>query len=1015
MRIVLTYLFLLTSLLSAGQVDLAVQKAHADEIIQLQFSNSGKYLVSMGANSEFVIWDMFHEKSISSFSLSSIEQIQGMKFSADETELEIATARATYFYNIANESFRQEKISNFIYRQKDFYYDERDYETNIKKGVIQKRNLTKKRPRYKLAVSYDKTPFTAFAVSEESNLVVAVTGKERIFIYDYQTGSKVKELTGHVSGVNDACFTADGKLFATAGRDRSIIIWNAETFTIKTRLASNVYRKTTAEFSHDGQHIFVGDELGYIYDIDFHNAFPQIRVSRPNFHAVNKIRRVNTAQFLLGTSHNSVELKNEPLTESSEKKFKYRDHAFLESKALLLQKAFNTYQQPFGEVDLLDVSPNAKHIIYSGKAEFPCIAFSNLESGGVKRMYNYYDNTPWKDIGFVANDVFIGIQDSSDILYFWKITEKEIQLKTDTLSFVLDGFEFIGDQKIWLNTKHYGQYIYDFKTRIPEKIMSQSALQVFKRGNFMVLESNSHALIFYDLNKKETYYQFIGHKEEVTDVNFHPEGDKFVSSSNDGTVRLWSISQKRTLATIIPFKNQEFVFITEENYYLMTKGALDEIGFKVKEKYYYPEQFDLKFNRPDIVLERMGFTGPNLITAYRKAYQKRLKKMRFTESQIRGDFHLPESEIINRKDIANSTVADSILLDVQFFDDKFKLDRINVWINDVAIYGIEGLDVRNLDRNKIEEKIWLKLGDGSNKIEVSVLNQTGAESYKSTLQVEKTGKKERPNLFIASIGISKHEDSRYDLTYADKDARDLVSQFKESDYFESVEAMTLTNQEVTRENLPQLKTFLSKAKINDVVLVFIAGHGVLNDDFDYFFATHDMDFDNPDENGAPYESIENLLDGIAALKKLLIMDTCHSGELDKEEVEENEDKEEQGDLIFRNVGKSVKLKDNPLGLQSTNDLMKSLFTDLRRGTGATVISSSGGTELSIEGNNYKNGLFTYCLLQGLASGEADLNGDKKVFVSELQQYVRAEVNRLSNGLQTPTSRIQNKELDYRIW
>tara|TARA_B110000037_G_C17084296_1_gene491308 strand:+ start:1208 stop:1495 length:288 start_codon:yes stop_codon:yes gene_type:complete len=95
--------------------------------------------------------------------------------------------------------------------------------------------------------------------------------------------------------------------------------------------------------------------------------------------------------------------------------------------------------------------------------------------------------------------------------------------------------------------------------------------------------------------------------------------------------------------------------------------------------------------------------------------------------------------------------------------------------------------------------------------------------------------------------------------------------------------------------------------------------------------------------------------------------------------------------------------------------MNSLFTDLRKGTGAKVISSSGGTELSIEGNSFNNGLYTYCLLNELTTGAADLNKDKEIFVSELQMYVKQEVNRLSNGLQTPTSRIHNKALDYRIW
>lgn len=51
----------------------------------------------------------------------------------------------------------------------------------------------------------------------------------------------------------------------------------------------------------------------------------------------------------------------------------------------------------------------------------------------------------------------------------------------------------------------------------------------------------------------------------------------------------------------------------------------------------------------------------------------------------------------------------------------------------------------------------------------------------------------------------------------------------------------------------------------------------------------------------------------------------------------------------------------------------------------------------------------------LMNKAADLNRDKEISISELQKYVSKEVNKLSNGLQTPTSRIQNNELDYRLW
>ena len=96
-------------------------------------------------------------------------------------------------------------------------------------------------------------------------------------------------------------------------------------------------------------------------------------------------------------------------------------------------------------------------------------------------------------------------------------------------------------------------------------------------------------------------------------------------------------------------------------------------------------------------------------------------------------------------------------------------------------------------------------------------------------------------------------------------------------------------------------------------------------------------------------------------------------------------------------------------------MMKELFTDLRRGTGTTVLSSAGGAEFAMESKDWKNGLFTYSLLFGLRNNSADLNEDGIIMLSELQLYVTDRVSKLSHGKQTPTTRIQNITLDYRIW
>lgn len=49
------------------------------------------------------------------------------------------------------------------------------------------------------------------------------------------------------------------------------------------------------------------------------------------------------------------------------------------------------------------------------------------------------------------------------------------------------------------------------------------------------------------------------------------------------------------------------------------------------------------------------------------------------------------------------------------------------------------------------------------------------------------------------------------------------------------------------------------------------------------------------------------------------------------------------------------------------------------------------------------------------SGEADLNEDGQILISETQQYTQMNVRCLSQGMQTPKSRVQNMELDCRLW
>jgi WD40 repeat protein len=1019
----ISILSILLSFSVFGQVQLAVQKGHSDDIVLLEFSNSGKYLASLGKNNEVILWEMQHERSISSFSIDAAEDIQGMKFGVNERDFLVKTEKQTYIYNIIESSFKKEPtIVDTNYRRKDFFYHaETNFEIDIYKGMIRKKRKDRKRiSKYKLAVSYLKASFMAFDVSVNQDLIVGVAEDQKIYVHDFSSGRKKKVLKGHRSAINDIRFTKDGKYFATAGKDRSIIIWETETMEMKTRLFSNVHGKRTATFSHDGNSIYVGDELGYIYEIDFLMAFPEIKVSQPNLYPVNKIIPFENEQgqsYLIASSNNFIYHKKHVFSKEPIAKYEYRDFALFKAKKRILSSAFKVYQDPFGEPTVVSVSPDKNKILYTGPSDSPNLAIADLEKGKVEHLYNYDNWASWTDLAFLTNDKFIAISDSSNVLYKWKYEDKKYWLQTDTLSLDIKSFEPLNEDMIWINSYDYGQFIYELSSRNLREIANYQADNVFYVDKYMVIATSNNELVFFDLVTNTVFNTYKGHSNTVTDVNIHPQGGVFISSSNDGTVKLWSLEDKALIATIIPFEDKEFVFVTEDNHYLITKGAMDEIGFKSGDQYFHPDQFDLKYNRPDLVLAKLEYTDSSLIKAYKKAYQKRLRKMNFTEDQLSEEFHLPTAEITNGLEIPRNTDQDFVELDIELNDSKHKLDRLNVWVNEVAFLGMQGKSLRDLDTKTHKQRIKVPLANGANKIEVSVLNQTGAESYKQRIDVTTTAGKQKPGLYLLTIGVSQHQKSEFNLEFAHKDAKDLASTFQRSTYFEYVKTKTLINDDVKLESIDEAKTFLEQADINDIVIVFVAGHGVLDDNFDYYFASYDMDFHDPAKRGIPYEKIESLLDGIKAIKKLLFLDTCHSGELDKEDIDGTKQTgdTEDGELIFRGVRKIVELKDNPFGLKSTNELMKTLFMDLRRGTGATIISSSGGAEFSIEGGAFKNGLFTYCLIQALTTNAADLNKDRHVSVSELQIYVREQVKVLSEGRQTPTSRLQNNELDYWVW
>ena len=544
----------------------------------------------------------------------------------------------------------------------------------------------------------------------------------------------------------------------------------------------------------------------------------------------------------------------------------------------------------------------------------------------------------------------------------------------------------------------------------------------------------------WDLQNGRHVAALAGHLSDVTSLTYAAGGRLLVSGGRDGAVRLWSLPDGRPVMQLIALGTSDYVAVTPDQFYRASKRRISGVSFRVGAQLYPFEQFDLRFNRPDVVLARLGRSSPDAVQAYRAAYERRLRRMGISESALTGDAHLPEVQIVATK-VPVTTSATTLTLRVSAADTKYALDRINVFLNDVPVFGTAGLPIADREARSLAQDIQVPLVPGRNKIQVSVLNSQGVESLRQTAYTSSTASFAAPDVYLVAIGVSEYQNRAYNLRFAAKDAGDLMNAYRSvmerSGAHGAVHVLDLTNAKATRAGIRQAKEWLKQAKSNDLVVVFAAGHGMTDAQQNYYFGTYDIDPAHPETNGLPYEDFEGLLDGIASLQKVLLIDTCFSGEIDKDEatVVAQAQTGGAGTVSMRAfkavrgvtvVGDTSAPQNNAGGEGGAQvnveplpaDLLRfqqDLFADLRRGTGAVVISSASGNEYALEGDQWHNGVFTYALLSGLKNGKADKNADARVSVSELQSFVIEQVRELTAGGQNPTVRRENLDYDFTVF
>jgi WD40 repeat protein len=764
--------------------------------------------------------------------------------------------------------------------------------------------------------------------SPNKKCILMVSQDETAKMWDANTGQLLLDLKGHTMSISSAIFSPDGNSILTAS-DKTAKIWNSHTGQLLLDLKGHTGDVKSAIFSPDGNRILTAseDETAKVWDVRTgelqldlkgHTHHVKFAIFSPDGKKLItgdetvKVWDTQTGQLLLDLKDHlhfvnsavfSIDSKR-IITVSSDQTAKVWD---AQTGRLQLDLKGHT-----GDVKSAIFSPNEKYILTASRDNTAKMWDANTG----QLLLDLKGHT-----GYVTSAIFS--PDGNSILTTsWDRTAK-----------------------IW--NSHTGQLLLDLKEH-KNFIYSTH----FSPDRKYILTVSWDAAKIWDANTGQLQLDLKEHTTDIYSAIFSPDGKSVMTATRDNICKLWNAQNGELLCTFMAVDSTDYLVMDKDARYDGTENARKLIYYVCNDKVIELDQFKELGWEPNLVAKIMGVNKDSIkakgiheldICGRIPNVEEKGKKKGFYNFQITpgkggvGDVLV----FVNQKLIKN--------IPARRLSKQGNLYQVAIDENEVTDYFVKG------QSNTVSIKA--KTADNT-------LQSRGAE----VLSLAQGQAIEIPHLYLVSVGVSKYKGERLNLNFAGKDARDFSGAVAgaaralfNTDGQEHVTVYTLNNESNSQPPFKQdikqvFETVKAKATPNDIVVVFLAGHGVQpNDSKQFYFLTADasaFDISGVEKEVAVSTAeLDEWLRCIKAQKQLLILDACNSGQ------------------VLANV-------QNLIAIRAMPDEQRRALERLKDRTGMFILTASAGSQAAYETSMYGQGLLTYSLLFGMKSG----NGLKNNYV-----------------------------------
>jgi predicted metallopeptidase len=204
-----------------------------------------------------------------------------------------------------------------------------------------------------------------------------------------------------------------------------------------------------------------------------------------------------------------------------------------------------------------------------------------------------------------------------------------------------------------------------------------------------------------------------------------------------------------------------------------------------------------------------------------------------------------------------------------------------------------------------------------------------------------------------------------DLRFPENDVDGLNELLASQDHGQFTQTFVLKNK-LHHEILLKINQVLREADKNDLVLIYYSGHGKLNPAGKLHLTSTDSVINALEATSIPVSTIKDYVDVSSSNKIVLILDCCFSGAA--------------GEAFARS------------GVDDQIQLVSG-------GRGTYIMTASTVIQVAQEKESDQYGVFTKHMIEGIKSGDADLDSNGSISMGELYRYVHDHV--LDEGFQEP--------------